>query len=190
MVNEVHVSFAQLISENIHLIALWGIVAALGVFLVQQADGFQRRDLVISSIIVFALLILFAVGASASEERSLQATYQDYGIITATNTTGPIFHPHVHTVCTPTGKSVSCRTYTNPSYHYYNKAALLTYNLKTVQYTFFSEAEFIHNKDAWSHGVGEVDSLTIREKTGEALSASRFNDVSGGRTAGDGFRGS
>ena len=165
----------ETVKDNLNLIFLWASVLSLIVFLIQQIDGFQPRDLVLP-IILFILAGIF-VGISIAGGSGESAYTKEYGVITATQ------HDTRHwvqVVVVSNGKSTT--TYTIPHTDYINHVSFLSYNLKPYRYTF----ETTDYQGAWEHGEGELDALTVKIKDGRLAGADSFNDRSGGKTIGDG----
>lgn len=180
---EVGGTFFESVKGNLNLILLWAAVVALVFFLVQQVDRFQPRDLILPAVVFVVLGIFF--GASALGSSSALDTYGSYGVITSAKTgSHPWTHMHLHQVCTSTGKTTTCTTYTTPHGHtmYTNDVTFLSYEFKEYGYRFETD----QNRGAWNHEAGELDSLSIRIESGALASVGGLDDNSGGKTIGDG----
>ncbi len=167
--------FGETVKENLPLIFLWLSVLSLIVFLIQQKDGFQARDLILPAIL-FVLAGIF-VGFSMIGGSGESAYTKEYGVITSTQ------HDTRHwvqVVVVSNGKTTT--TYTIPHTDYINHVSFTSYNLKPYRYTFTTT----DSRGAWEHTEGELDALVVHIKDGDLASVESFNDRSGGKTIGDG----
>jgi len=163
------------IKNNIDVILLWAAVIALFIFMIQQFDGFQPRDLILP-VAVFVVLGAF-LGISACSSAISSNSYQTYGMITSTKLDSYVW---IETRVISTGKTSTVITI--PHTRYINDATLLSYESNDYKYQFWSD-DF---KGAWEHQVGEANLLTLNIESGAFYGVSAINDNSGGKTIGDG----
>lgn len=171
-------SFWEKIYPDINLILLWALFASLVVFLIKQKDGFQWSDVIIPVAIVVSFWIFIGISALSGSE--IFKTYEDYGVITKSKFDE---RHYVTPVVISTGKSTTV-IYV-PHTDYINRTEILNYELAGFQYEFVST----DNKSAWEIKPGDYSRLNRDIKSGELAHASRFNDISGGKTIGDGVGG-
>jgi len=167
--------------DNIDVVLLWISAMALILFLIQQYDGFQPSDLILpAGAFVLAMLVvgIMAIGGGGEAK-----DYVSYGMITSSNRDSYTW-VHTHTVCTTTGKTTTCTSYSHVHTTYTNEVGILSYELNSYGYKFSSD----QSRSAWEHDIGEVDWLKIGIDDGNLKSAGRARESkkSSGVTVGDG----
>ena len=173
--------FGATVWKNIDVVLLWALVLALILFLIQQYNGFQPRDLILP-IAVFVVAMIF-VGFAQLGGGSEPSSYTSYGVITLARHSS-YTRVHMHQICTSTGKITTCRSYPHIHDVYVNNVTLLSYELNKYQYQFKSE----ESKWAWNRNIGEIERIKIGIEKGEIRDANpaSLGKDSGGITKGDG----
>lgn len=179
---------SEWIKDNFGVIMSWGMVLALLVFLVQQKDGFQKRDLYAVLLVLMLLGGVYAYGTANIDAYRAQETRTNYGIIDTTNKWGPQEFPIRHEICTTDDDgNRHCTVWYTTGYRYYNDVTMIGYDLNGYSYRFISECDSCHDKRAWDNNEGDVWGLTVRVQSEELVSIWQFKDNSGGTTSGDGI---
>jgi|GEM_PF-3458581 len=174
-IQERTVKFGKEVIANLDLVFLWLLVVVLIAFLVQQFDGFQWHDLIAPAALV--VLALIFTGVCAISKNEVLDTYHEYGIITKTE------HSEYHWVqmmVVSTGKSTTVIPI--PHTDYRNDVTILSYDLQKYQCRFTTT----DNDGSYDHQVGEFEAMVIGVTTGALWSVYEVDDISGGKTIGDG----
>lgn len=175
-IQERAVKFGKKVVANLDLIFLWLLVLALIAFLVQQFDGFQWRDLILPSLLIIGTLIFTGICAVSKDE--VFDTYHQYGVITQTDKST---YQWIQAIPHSDGKGHVWYTYIHHT-DYINDVEIRSYDLKNYDY----EYRTTDYQGAWNHVEGEFDVLVIGVTTETLRGAGEVNDISGGKTIGDG----